>query len=275
MNVSPPKQTGKSINKFRDRCREWVNESQLPPAQKLVLCRLANYVNSENLIAWPSFDTLAADTGVSRRTVINAINGGRKLGVIKRIYRGGKINGRGKSNAYRFPLYGRHSANSAPSQGGDIVQMTTEHSANDDATWCKSCTGSSNDLLKILEKGSASSAALESVVGVASPDDSSDNQISELADTSEKRSGEETEISPATSDNPTTEQAKMPKQTDVEFCLEMAAKGVDMSLSKFRSGQSPPEVYSPPPMLDERPITVSQALIDKIQRGRAANGRPH
>jgi hypothetical protein len=94
MNVSPPKQKGKNINKFRDQCRKWVNESALTPAQKLVLHRLIDYVNRESLIAWPSLDTLAADTGVSRRTAINAVNGARKLGVVERPYKGGKINGR-------------------------------------------------------------------------------------------------------------------------------------------------------------------------------------
>jgi hypothetical protein len=88
MPVSAPEPKGKAnINKFRDECRKWVNESPLPPAQKLVLCKLADYVNSESLVAWPSFDTLAADTGVSRRTVINAINSARKIGVIKRLDR--------------------------------------------------------------------------------------------------------------------------------------------------------------------------------------------
>ena len=108
-------------------------------------------MNSESLVAWPSFDTLAADTGVSRRTAINAINSARKLGVIKRLYKGGKANGRGKSNSYLFPLYDRHSANFAPCQpvpGHDTVQMTTPHGANDDTTQCKSCTLSSNDHLK-------------------------------------------------------------------------------------------------------------------------------
>ena len=55
-----------NINKFRDECRNWVNESQLSGSQKLVLGRLADYVNSETLYAWPSFDTLAADTGLGR-----------------------------------------------------------------------------------------------------------------------------------------------------------------------------------------------------------------
>jgi hypothetical protein len=160
MNVSPPKPTGNNINKFRDQCRKWVNESTLFPAQKLVLCKLADYVNSESLVAWPSFDRLAADTGVSRRTVVNAINAARKLGVVKRIYRGGKLNGKGRSNSYLFPIY-EHSATVAQCHGdnGDIVQSTTEHSATDDRTPCNRCTLSSNDLLKDNLRGSPPSSS--------------------------------------------------------------------------------------------------------------------
>jgi len=57
-HISAPAPKGKvNINKFRDECRNWINESPLPPAQKLVLCKLADYVNSETLVAWPSYDT--------------------------------------------------------------------------------------------------------------------------------------------------------------------------------------------------------------------------
>src|SRR5690348_12127005 len=143
-----------NINKFRDECRNWVNESQLSGSQKLVLGRLADYVNSETLYAWPSFDTLAADTGLGRRTVIRAINAARKIGVIKRLYKGAKLKGRARSNCYLFPLHERHSAHLAPchqnhadnadSDDDNTVPNRTPHSAKWGATQCQSDTLSSN-----------------------------------------------------------------------------------------------------------------------------------
>jgi hypothetical protein len=240
-HLSSPEAKGKvNINKFRDECRKWVNVSPLPPAQKLVLCKLADYVNSESLVAWPSFDTLAADTGVSRRTVVNAINSARKIGVIKRLYKGA-LNGRGRSNCYLFPLYDRHSANFAPCQhvsADDTVQTTTPRSANDDATQCKSCTLSSNNHLKdnLRESAASSSSALRAiVVGVASHLTSSDNQISEQADSSVKGLGEGVEIPAAPSDNPRSEPAQ--RQSVEEVHAEMAARGMDMSASRWGRGR--------------------------------------
>jgi hypothetical protein len=61
----------------------------------------------------------------------------------------------------------------------------------------------------------------------------------------------------------------MPKQTDAELCIEMAAKGMDMSQSKLRRHQ-PREVYSAPRVPDERPITIGQTLIDQIKKKGAA-----
>jgi Helix-turn-helix domain len=116
--------------------------SDLTPASKLVLTTLAQYVNSEDHTAWPDFDTLAADTSVGRRTVIRAINAGRKLGIIRRIYKGGKRNGRGKSNRYIFMINREHSANLAPcpqnpADSADTVPFTSEHSANYASTQCQ------------------------------------------------------------------------------------------------------------------------------------------
>jgi hypothetical protein len=61
----------------------------------------------------------------------------------------------------------------------------------------------------------------------------------------------------------------MPKQADAELQIEMAAKGMDMSQSKLRRRRAV-DVYSAPPVPDERPITVGQALIDQIKKKGAA-----
>ena len=95
------------INKYRDLCRKRIRECKAPAlthAYKSVLLRLVDYVNSDDFTAWPAFDTLADDVGVHRATVIRAINVGRKLGLLKRIYKGGKKSGRGISNRYVFVL---------------------------------------------------------------------------------------------------------------------------------------------------------------------------
>ena len=67
------------INKYRDLCRKLINEcTDLTPAHKLVLLKLADYVNSKDYTAWPSFTTLAADCGASLRTVVRAIDAARR-----------------------------------------------------------------------------------------------------------------------------------------------------------------------------------------------------
>ena len=242
-HLSSPEPKGKvNINKFRDECRKWVNVSPLPPAQKLVLCKLADYVNSESLVAWPSFDTLAADTGVSRRTVVNAINSARKIGVIKRLYKGA-LNGRGRSNCYLFPLYDRHSANFAPCQhvsADDTVQTTTPHSANDDVTQCKSCTLSSNNHLKdnLRESAASSSSALRAiVVGVADSLTTSDSHVSEQADNSVKGLGEGVEIP---SDNPKSEPAQRQSVEEVHAEMARLVAWQNERTSGASEGLSPP-----------------------------------
>jgi Helix-turn-helix domain len=293
-HISAPQPRGKvNINKFRDECRKWVNESPLSGSQKLVLCRLADYVNSENLIAWPSFDTLAADTGLGKRTVIRAINSAKKLGVVRRLYKGGRLNGRGKSNAYLFPLHERHSAKLAPchqnhadnadSDDDNTVPNTTSHSAKYGATQCQSDTLSSNDLLKdnLIERDSSAFGVAHtfeesSEKGVGEEEETSspplDNQISEQADISEKESGGGTEAPAAASDSPMGEPASRPKQDGAESSAQMAANGMSVRLSRRRR---PVEIYPAPqfgpmPVPDDKPIPVSQSLIDSIHKKNSA-----
>jgi hypothetical protein len=96
------------INKYRDLCRKLIRQSQhreLTPARKHVLLVLVDYINDEeNYTAWPSFDTLAEDAGCHRLTAIKALNTGRRVGVVERVYKGGKYKRGGTSNRYRFPI---------------------------------------------------------------------------------------------------------------------------------------------------------------------------
>jgi hypothetical protein len=89
------------INQYRHWCRLKVAGCiELSPAHKVVLMTLADYVNRDSFLAWTDFDTLAENCDMDRRTVIRAINEGRRLGHIKRVRHGG----RGVSNQYAFLL---------------------------------------------------------------------------------------------------------------------------------------------------------------------------
>jgi hypothetical protein len=96
------------INKYRDLCRKLIRQTKhklITPARKHVLLRLVDYINDEEgYTAWPSFDTLAEETGCHRLTAIKAINAGRKVGLVERVYKGGKFKRGGTSNRYRFPI---------------------------------------------------------------------------------------------------------------------------------------------------------------------------
>ena len=89
-----------------------------------MLVKLADYVNNKDYTAWPTFNTLAADCGVGRRTVIRAIDAGRRMRIIKCLYRGGKKRGLGISNRYIFIF--SHSANLTPCQD-DMVPTSPQH----------------------------------------------------------------------------------------------------------------------------------------------------
>ena len=56
----------------------------LKPLQKVVLAVLCSYANDENL-AFPSYQTIASDSGISRRKAIEIISDLEKLGCIKKI----------------------------------------------------------------------------------------------------------------------------------------------------------------------------------------------
>ena len=94
------------INAYRELCQRQVARcDNLTNGHKVVLMILALYVNRHSWIAWPDFDTLAADAGVDRSTAIRAINEAKRLGLIKRVRRGGRgAGGRGISNRYTFVL---------------------------------------------------------------------------------------------------------------------------------------------------------------------------
>lgn len=64
----------------------WALNLNLPPSPKLVTIVLANYTN-ENGQCWPSFETIAKKTSLSRRSVISQIAYLEKNGILKKIKR--------------------------------------------------------------------------------------------------------------------------------------------------------------------------------------------
>jgi hypothetical protein len=226
-------------------------------ARKLVLLKLADLIDGrEGNTAYPAFNTLAEYAGVSRDTAIRAVNIGKKIGLLIRVKGAGKKGAGGTSNRYGFRLKEVTDALPLSDVRGpkEVAGVPRKRSQACIERGSRPATQQSKDnLIDSLKGGSASSAASESVVGVAQ----------------ERGSGEEGRESKPSLDNRIAEPAEMPKQTDAELCIEMAAKGMDMSQSKLRRHQ-PREVYSAPRVPDERPITIGQTLIDQIKKKGAA-----
>ena len=77
-----------------------VWNAKLPPTEKFVLLAITDFVNDEKGYAWPSQETLAAKTGLSRQTVNKAIKRlvGRNILISMRRSEKGKST----SNLYRI-----------------------------------------------------------------------------------------------------------------------------------------------------------------------------
>jgi hypothetical protein len=183
-----------NINKYRDLCRRLIQECRHPEmtrARKLVLLKLADLIDGrEGYTAYPAFNTLAEYAGVSRDTAIRAVNIGKKIGLLIRVKGAGKRGLGGTSNRYGFRL--KEVADVLPlSDAKEVAGVPLKRSQACIERSSRPATQQSNDnLIDSLKDGSASAAALESVVGVASLP--SEDSISVQTDNSAKRrSGEE------------------------------------------------------------------------------------
>ena len=103
---------------------KWVIEnSTAKGTDRAVLLMIAYHANEYGAEAWPSIDTLARETNVSRRAVCYAVAALVAAGHLEMAQGGG----RGHSNSYRLPMI--NSANGAPITErvqGKTVQTTTE-----------------------------------------------------------------------------------------------------------------------------------------------------
>jgi Helix-turn-helix domain len=262
-----------SINKYRDHCRKRVREFEHPEltsTRKLILLRLVDYINSEDFTAWPALDTLAADLGVHRSTAIRAVDVARKIGLLRRLYKGGKKRGRGTSNRYVFQLDTvAHAPPCQPVAGHDTVagQPSTQWQTSARHSGTPATLSSKDNLKDNLTSAPTSSSFENSAVvaneekrvgekGPSAPKEGVGEERSEsLAWTTPSLT--EIEFTPAFRKlhERATEEVYTPgvvprrfyrarKQTDEEFRAEMAARGVDMSASRRRRpvpmGKLPP-----------------------------------
>lgn len=125
----------------------WALDQQIiadPTARHVLLC-LSNYANQDGRGAFPSVDTLKADTGLSERTIRYKLDDLEAAGVIRRgspAIVAAYIDRKDKRPiCYDIVMRG---APDAP-RDGDGVQMATERGANDNTTGCSSCTQSTID----------------------------------------------------------------------------------------------------------------------------------
>jgi DNA-binding transcriptional MocR family regulator len=81
--------------------------------QKFVLVMLADHYNDEKRCAWPSTQTLADETGMSRRTVIRCIEVLERVGLIEVEHWINAYNGKQMSNRYFLPMYDSESCSSS------------------------------------------------------------------------------------------------------------------------------------------------------------------
>jgi len=83
------------------QCMVWAIEQKLPTYEKFVLIMLANYADEKNS-CWPSIDTIAENTGLSKSTVLRTVKSLSEKGYLKVGKR--RVQSRGfNSNFYTLP----------------------------------------------------------------------------------------------------------------------------------------------------------------------------
>jgi hypothetical protein len=271
-----PKGKGMNINKYRGLCRQLVNaciDPQLTPTRKYVLLALVDHVNDrEGYTAWPAFNRLAAMVGTNRRTAIRAINVGRKLGIVERVYKGGKRGLGGTSNRYRFCInvvsgqQWKEVTGETPLKGAKEVTGETPKRCQarpERGDWPVTLSSQEHLNNSLREDDASSSSALRAVVvGVAASLTSSDNPISERAGGPVKGMGEEARVPAVPSDTPKPLPPR--KQTPEEFRAEMEARGLKMAASRWGRGRDIPRSQWPSPALPEPAAGPAESEKPKV-----------
>lgn len=99
----------------------WAVEIKLPVKEKITLLMLANYASNENGDCYPSINTLAEVTGMSRDSVMRAIKSLEEMGMLRVNRR--QVEGVNLPNSYTLNLRGvvAHSGEGSSTQQGGVV----------------------------------------------------------------------------------------------------------------------------------------------------------
>lgn len=99
----------------------WAVDIKLPVKEKITLLMLANYASNESGDCYPSINTLADSTGMSRDSVMRAIKSLEDLGLLKVNRR--QVEGVNLPNSYTLNLRGvvAHSGEGSSTQQGGVV----------------------------------------------------------------------------------------------------------------------------------------------------------
>ena len=99
----------------------WAVEIKLPVKEKITLLMLANYASNENGDCYPSINTLAEVTGMSRDSVMRAIKSLEEVGMLRVNRR--QVEGVNLPNSYTLNLRGvvAHSGEGSSTQQGGVV----------------------------------------------------------------------------------------------------------------------------------------------------------
>jgi hypothetical protein len=196
MNMHAPRDKRKSsaeINIYRDACRDLVaGHMALHPCHKVILMRLVDYVNRHTWDAFVGAETLAADCTTTVRSVRRALKSGRNIGIIEQTYRGNT----GRPSRYIFRTRLPDTLDEQPDTDVTLSATTTGHFEpnyrtlevllpDTDVTLTSEITSET----LTSERGAPPSSSFRNS-DVGSPKTFSDNQSSEEAEGSEKRSGE-------------------------------------------------------------------------------------
>jgi hypothetical protein len=234
-----PKEKRKiEINIYRERCRNFVaSHPKLHPNHKVIIMRMADYINRHTLDVFVGETTLAADCNTTPRSVERAKKSARALGIIERTFRGNT--GRPSRHIFKVQL---PDTSDVPGLSRDI---TTRHFEPNyptlvtqlpDTRVARTSEITSEIITSEILDAPSSSRGLEGRSSVAP----SDNQIKEV--------GEGEVISIAVSDNPASESPNPEKfvprdtrpseaarkQQVAAAMVQLTASGLDMSLSRRR-----------------------------------------
>lgn len=102
----------------------WAVDIKLPVKEKITLLMLANYASNENGDCYPSINTLADVTGMSRDSVMRAIKSLEELGLLRVNRR--QVEGVNLPNSYTLNLRGvvAHSDQGSSTQRGGVVAVS-------------------------------------------------------------------------------------------------------------------------------------------------------